>query len=82
MAPLQSDLEWIWSFQGKMEPQSPTFITMATVAMETGSKYFSYLQGPMAHLHAKFCQDRAVNKRDRIMSQKKYVTDLRSYCYR
>ncbi len=55
---------------------------MATVVMEIASKYFSCLQGPMAYLHAKFRQDRAINNRDRIMSQKNYVTDLRSYCYR
>ena len=55
-----------------MEPQSPKFMTMATVVMEIGSKYFSCLQGPMAHLHAKFCQDRAINNRDKIMSQKNY----------
>ncbi len=65
-----------------MEPQSPKFINMATVVMKIGSKYFSCLQGPMAHLHAKFRQDRAINNRDKIMSQKNYVTDLRSYCYR
>ena len=65
-----------------MEPQSLKFITMATVVMGTCSEYFSCLQGPMAHLHAKFRRDRAVNDRDRIMSQKNYVTDLRSYCYR
>ncbi len=49
-----------------MEPRSPKFITMATVVMEIGSEYFSCLQGPMAHLHAK---DRAINNKDKIMSQ-------------
>ena len=44
------------------------FITMATVAKVTASKYFSCNQGPKAYFHARFHWPQIVNTRDKIMS--------------
>ncbi len=48
---------------GIYEPWEGFLASLATVAMVTRHQYFSCCQGPKAHLHAKFHEDRVVNKK-------------------
>ena len=64
------------TINGMNELQERLLVTMATVVKVTKPWYFSCYEGPMAQLHVRFHEDRAVNKKKQCnQTDEAYIYD-------